>query len=379
VAKLTGYLGSSFLRWSRQIVLNNAGSTGVVSTTISADATFDETSAMVSLVNGGASSRNVSALASCEIVGMVKVFKNTGSTNNLVLKDSAASTLATLAPGDWGVIVHNGTAWVAMTSSALASILATASTWTALQTFGAGAALKDSASYLYDDGDATKKAAFQVSGVTTGTTRTLMVPDASGTLALADSAQTFSAAQTFSGGLASTGALTTTDGVSSGPTRKVGGLVNAATAAVTLTNSTTETDLGTYTIPANTLKQGTVLRFRLAAHCTGNAGADTMTFRVKLGGTTLYTTAALAMVNNDVAIFEGELSAYAAPGASAAVAVNLSATSSVSGTFGTKGTALAAANYATNGALILKVTGQWSAASASDVLVADSYTVRIEG
>jgi hypothetical protein len=37
---------------------------------------------------------------------------------------------------------------------------------------------------ISDDGDATKKVAFQASGVTTGTTRTLTVPDASGTIAL---------------------------------------------------------------------------------------------------------------------------------------------------------------------------------------------------
>jgi hypothetical protein len=37
---------------------------------------------------------------------------------------------------------------------------------------------------ISDDGDATKKIAFQASGITTGTTRTLTVPDASGTIAL---------------------------------------------------------------------------------------------------------------------------------------------------------------------------------------------------
>jgi hypothetical protein len=37
---------------------------------------------------------------------------------------------------------------------------------------------------LYDNGDSSKNLAFQLSGITTGTTRTLTVPDASGTLAL---------------------------------------------------------------------------------------------------------------------------------------------------------------------------------------------------
>lgn len=42
----------------------------------------------------------------------------------------------------------------------------------------------DSALTLQDNGDATKQLQFQLSGITTGTTRTLTIPDASGTLAL---------------------------------------------------------------------------------------------------------------------------------------------------------------------------------------------------
>lgn len=52
-----------------------------------------------------------------------------------------------------------------------------------VQTFADGAALKDSVSYFYDNADATKKLAFQVSGVTTATTRTKTVKDTDATLA----------------------------------------------------------------------------------------------------------------------------------------------------------------------------------------------------
>lgn len=45
-------------------------------------------------------------------------------------------------------------------------------------------AAKDSTFTIEDDGDGTKKVAFQCSSITTGTTRTLTVPDASGTIAL---------------------------------------------------------------------------------------------------------------------------------------------------------------------------------------------------
>lgn len=50
--------------------------------------------------------------------------------------------------------------------------------------------VKDTLFSIQDDGDATKVANFQLSGITTGNTRTLTVPDASGTLTLNAATQT---------------------------------------------------------------------------------------------------------------------------------------------------------------------------------------------
>jgi hypothetical protein len=52
--------------------------------------------------------------------------------------------------------------------------------------------LKDTLFTLQDDSDTTKQAKFQLSGITTATTRTYTLPNASGTLADIGSAQTFS-------------------------------------------------------------------------------------------------------------------------------------------------------------------------------------------
>lgn len=57
--------------------------------------------------------------------------------------------------------------------------------------------LIDSVTAFQDNGDLTKQVQLQLSGLTTGITRTLAVPDASGTLPLLGLAQTWSAKQTF--------------------------------------------------------------------------------------------------------------------------------------------------------------------------------------
>jgi len=56
---------------------------------------------------------------------------------------------------------------------------------------------KDSALHIQNAADATKQILFDASGITTGTTRTLTSPNASGTLPLLSLAQTWSAAQSF--------------------------------------------------------------------------------------------------------------------------------------------------------------------------------------
>jgi hypothetical protein len=59
---------------------------------------------------------------------------------------------------------------------------------------------------LYDNGDSSKNLAFQLSGITTGTTRTLTVPDASGTIARTE---TFAAPPAIGNTTAAAGSFTT--------------------------------------------------------------------------------------------------------------------------------------------------------------------------
>ena len=72
------------------------------------------------------------------------------------------------------------------------------SAWVALSAGGGSSVFNDTTFVIQDNGDLTKQLKFELVGLTTGNTRTMTVPDASGTLALLGLTQTFSAAQTFS-------------------------------------------------------------------------------------------------------------------------------------------------------------------------------------
>jgi hypothetical protein len=277
MALVPGYLSTSLDRLGRAVVLAVGNSIGVQAVTLSADATFDAKSATVMSLNGGASDRNVDAVANAEVAGMVKVIKNAGTTNALTVRDAATTTVvATLAPGQWCGLFHTGSAWVAFNPSTV-------------------------------------------------------------------------------------------------------GAAHTKVSTTTVTNTTTETAIGSHTLPANTIKAGTTVRIRGSFRVTGNAAADTVVVKIKIGSTAIMTSASLAMVANDVAIYEAAITGYAAPGAAAAVVTSSMMLVTVGGTASQKPQATASANYATNGTLALSATVQWSAASASDVLVAQQFSVDVTG
>lgn len=131
--------------------------------------------------------------------------------------------------------------------------------------------LKDTNFTLQDDGDTTKQMQFQLSGITTGTIRTLTMPDADGTLVLKDSNGNITA-NNFNRSLTST--------VANAATPITMTIASSAVQVVTGTNSQT------INLPTTGVTAGTQYKFI-------NKAAFTLNVKASNGGTTALLTTLL--------------------------------------------------------------------------------------
>lgn len=100
--------------------------------------------------------------------------------------------------------------YTAPNASGTLALLNLAQTWTQSQDFQGGASVVDSTFTVADNGDQTRKIAFSANSITSGNTRTLTSPDESGTIALVSSG-TFTPTITGTT-VAGAGTYTTQDG-----------------------------------------------------------------------------------------------------------------------------------------------------------------------
>ena len=100
------YNGKPFFKIPRPLLLEG----GVQNSTVSADVDLDDKSSLFLFIDGGVADRDVNLPV--EKDGRVYHIKNTGSTNNLVVKDVAAATIVTLSPGNSAWVVSDGADWL---------------------------------------------------------------------------------------------------------------------------------------------------------------------------------------------------------------------------------------------------------------------------
>ena len=143
---------------------------------------------------------------------------------------------------------------------------------------------------------------------------------------------------------------------------------------VTHTNSTDAADLCSYSIAADTLEKGDVIRFSVRALVTDNNSTDTLTPIMNFGGTAIATGAALDVADSDIVWVDGLISVTAA-GSSGTMTAHTQIKTNTGDTDVFTHTALTSKD--TTGALALALNVDWSVAHAENIVRLDSFIVEI--
>ncbi len=154
-----------------------------------------------------------------------------------------ATQIAAWQDGAW-VFYAPKEGWLAWNEATLTSLIFSAGSWISLIGALLAAGVADTAFTLTDDADPTKKAMFELSGISTGTTRTFSLPNTSSELAILAGTQTFTGNKTFSGTLTASGTVTVSSAAAT-----IGTAITAATyglgTGATTTGLTKSVNLGT--------------------------------------------------------------------------------------------------------------------------------------
>lgn len=157
--------------------------------------------------------------------------------------------------------------------------------------------------------------------------------------------------------------------------------VNPA-ASTAISNTTTETLFSTqYSIPAGSLRAGSLIRVRYQGIATATNSTDTLALKLYIGGltgTVLISHAATDVANNDV--FSGEYELVIRTTGATGTMVGMGSYKSVpaaEGTFTGKDDILASTTIDTTVAQVLGVSATWSVANAGNSVRLDIFRVII--
>lgn len=99
---------------ARRVVLTAAGSYLFATESLAANATMGRRTAPHLALTASGAARDAAFLAEVEEDGAYYVIYNAGATYNVVVKNSAAATIATLLPGEWIELVYDVSAWAVL-------------------------------------------------------------------------------------------------------------------------------------------------------------------------------------------------------------------------------------------------------------------------
>jgi len=172
--------------------------------------------------------------------------------------------------------------------------------------------------------------------------------------------------------------LSTTDGVASGTARTIGGLAYVQTAvSAAVTNTTTETDFDkSYTIPADTLKAGSLLRIKGWGTTTASNSTDTLQIKLIFGSATILTTAAVDQADDDIWSFSAEVVVRTVGASGTFVGHVVYQDPDAAGT-ARKEIEINSTALDTTGTLVVKASATWSVADSGNSCRSEQLTVEI--
>ena len=140
-------------------------------------------------------------------------------------------------------------------------------------------------------------------------------------------------------------------------------------------NSTDAADLATYTIPADTLSVGDIVRIKVFATVIDSNSTDTLTPILKFGGTAIATGANLAVADDDIVYAWADVHVTATGSSGTMTAISELRTDALGATVIIGQTALTSMD--TTGTLQVVLNVDWSGAHADNEVRIDAASVEL--
>tara|TARA_R100000458_G_scaffold59511_1_gene70299 strand:+ start:68 stop:583 length:516 start_codon:yes stop_codon:yes gene_type:complete len=140
-------------------------------------------------------------------------------------------------------------------------------------------------------------------------------------------------------------------------------------------NTTDEADIFSYTIPANKLEVGDIVRIKVFCTVVDNNSTDTLTPILNFGGTAIATGAALDVDDNDIVYAWADVHVTAIGSSGTMTAISEIRTDANGGTSVTAATNLSSKD--TTGGLAVALNVDWSAAHADNEVRIDAVSIEL--
>ena len=140
-------------------------------------------------------------------------------------------------------------------------------------------------------------------------------------------------------------------------------------------NTTTAADLFSYTIPANTLEKGDIVRIKCFATVIDSNGPDTLTPILNFGGTAIATGAALDVADSDIVYAWADVHCTATGSSGTCTAIAEIRTDALGAVHVIGQTALTSMD--TTGGLAVALNVDWDAAHADNEVRIDAVSIEL--